>query len=117
MAHGPVIRLDASDNIVVARTDLPIGARLDPEGMTSRSQVQAGHKIAARPIRKGEPIVKYNTIIGFAAQDIRPGTLLHRLNMEFREFERDYAFCADSKPVAMVPEAERASFMGIVRAN
>ncbi len=66
-AAGTTIRLHPSDNIVVARTDLPIGARLDPEGMTSRSQVQAGHKIAARPIRKGEPIVKYNVTIGFAS--------------------------------------------------
>ena len=37
--------------------------------------------------------------------------------MEFREFERHYAYARDYKPVDMVPQAERASFMGIVRAD
>ncbi len=114
-AAGTTIRLHPSDNIVVARTDLPIGARLDPEGMTSRSQVQAGHKIAARPIRKGEPIVKYNVTIGFASADIVPGTWVHAHNMEFREFDRDYAFSQDYRAVELLPESQRASFLGIVR--
>ena len=73
----------------------------------------AGHKIAARAIRKGEPILKYNVVIGFAAADIAPGTFVHSHNMEFREFDRDYAYAQDYKPVEMIPEAERASFMGI----
>jgi altronate hydrolase len=37
--------------------------------------------------------------------------------MEFREYQRDYAYTRDYKPVEMIPEAERATFMGIVRAN
>ena len=116
-ATGATIRLHPADNVVVARADLAIGARLDPEGLTSRSQVPAGHKIAVRPIRQGEPIVKYNVTIGFAAADIAPGTWVHAHNMEFREFDRDYAFCQDYQPVQLLPEAERASFLGIVRAN
>jgi altronate hydrolase len=116
-ATGATIRLHAADNVVVARTDLGIGARLDPEGLTSRSQIPAGHKIAARPIRHGEPIVKYNVTIGFAAADIAPGTWVHAHNMEFREFDRDYAFCQDYRPVQLLPEVERAGFLGIVRAN
>ena len=111
-AASPVIRMHAADNVVIARIDLPQGSTA--EGIACLNRVPAGHKMATRAIAKGEPIVKYNTIIGFAGQDIRPGTLLHRHNMEFREFERDYAFCADAKPVAMVPEAKRASFMGYV---
>ncbi|HEX2828451.1 MAG TPA: altronate dehydratase family protein [Burkholderiales bacterium] len=116
-AAGSAIRLHDNDNVVIARTDLPIGAKLESEGLTLKSQVQAGHKIAARPISKGEPILKYNVTIGFAAQDIAPGTFVHSHNMEFREFDRDYAHASEYKPVDMIPEAERASFMGIVRDN
>jgi altronate hydrolase len=32
-------------------------------------------------------------------------------------FARDYAFCADARATAMVPEAERATFHGILRAD
>jgi len=114
-ASGMTIRLHDTDNVVVARSDIAIGARLEPEGLVARSQVPAGHKIAARPIARGEPIRKYDVVIGFAATDIAPGTLVHSHNTEFREFDRDYAHARDYRPVEFLPEAERASFMGIVR--
>ena len=49
--------------------------------------------------------------------DIPAGTLVHSHNMEFREFDRDYAFCEGAKPTAMVPEGERATFQGYRRAD
>ena len=70
---GLAIRLHENDNIVIARHDLPIGAKLEREGLTLKSQVPAGNKVAARAIRKGEPILKYNIVIGFASADIAPG--------------------------------------------
>src|ERR1044072_4113654 len=103
-AAGSAIRLHENDNVVIARTDLGIGAKLEREGLTLRSQVQAGHKIAARAITKGEPILKYNVTIGFANTDIAPGTYVHSHNMEFREFDRDYAHAQDYKPVEMIAE-------------
>ena len=115
-AAGPVIRLHDSDNVLIARADIAIGAKLEG-GLTAKSQVPAGHKIAARAIRKGEPILKYAVTIGFASADIPAGTYVHSHNLEFREFDRDYAYARDYRPVDMVPEVQRASFMGIVRAN
>ncbi|KLU21356.1 galactarate dehydratase [Caballeronia mineralivorans PML1(12)] len=114
---GPVIRLHPADNVVIARIDVAIGTPVPSEDFVCRSQVTAGYKIAARPIGKGEPIRKYNVVIGFAATDIVPGTMVHSHNVEFREFDRDYAFGAEYQPVEMVPEAERATFQGIVRDN
>lgn len=114
---GPVIRLHPGDNVVIARIDVAIGTPVPAEDFVCRSQVAAGYKIAARPIKKGEPVRKYNVVIGFAATDIAPGTMVHSHNVEFREFDRDYAFGADYRPVEMVPEAGRATFQGIVRDN
>ncbi len=116
-AAGIAIRLHDNDNVLIARTDLAIGTKIEREGLTLKSQVPAGNKIAARAIKKGEPILKYNVVIGFAAADISPGTFVHSHNMEFREFDRDYAHATEYKPVEMLPESERASFMGIVREN
>jgi len=115
-ASGPAIRLHPDDNVLIARTVIELGARL-PDGTVSRSQVPAGHKIAARSIARDEPIRKYNVTIGFANTDIPAGTYVHSHNMEFREFQRDYAHAQDYSPVDMIPEAERATFMGIVRDN
>jgi altronate hydrolase len=114
---GPVIRLHPADNVVIARIDVAIGTPVPSEDFICRSQVTAGYKIAARPIKKGEAIRKYNVVIGFAATDIAPGTMVHSHNVEFREFDRDYAFSEEYRPVEMVPEAQRATFQGIVREN
>jgi altronate hydrolase len=116
-ATGPVIRLHPADNVVIARIDVAIGTPVPSEDFVCRSQVTAGYKIAARLIGKGEAVRKYNVVIGFAATDIAPGTMVHSHNVEFREFDRDYAFGAEYQPVEMVPEAERATFQGIVRDN
>jgi altronate hydrolase len=114
---GPVIRLHPDDNVVVARLDVPIGTPVPGENFTSRSQVPAGYKIAARKILKGEAILKYNITVGFANVDIEPGTMVHSHNTEFREFDRDYAYASEFKPVQLLPEGERATFEGYVRAN
>ena len=114
---GPVIRLHPNDNVVVARTDVAIGTPVPAEGFNARAQVPAGHKIAARRIAKGEPILKYNVVIGFASADIEPGSYVHSHNVELKDFQRDYAFGADYAPTEFVTEAERATFQGIVRAD
>jgi altronate hydrolase len=62
-------------------------------------------------------VKKYDAVIGVAARDIEPGEHVHTHNVELREFDRDPAFGTDVRPVAYVPEAERATFDGIVRAD
>ena len=76
-----------------------------------------GHKLAVAPVAVGEPVRKYNQIIGFATVPIEPGDHVHTHNVEFKAFERDYAFGADVVKTPMVPESERATFQGIVRAD
>jgi len=112
---GPVIRLHSGDNTVVAREVIERGTVIASEGVTTRDKIPAGNKLAARRIAKGEPIVKYNVTVGFAADDIEPGTWLHNHNTEFREFDRDYAHASEYRPVQLLPEADRATFQGIVR--
>ncbi|WP_340116698.1 altronate dehydratase family protein [Pelagibius sp. 7325] len=113
--HSPVIRLDAADNVVVARADIPKGAFLTAEGVTTLHDVPLGHKIATRPLVKGEPVLKYNTVIGFAGEDIAPGSWMHSHNVLMDEFQKDYRFSQDYRPTELLPPAERATFQGIRR--
>ena len=69
-AAGPTVRLHDQDNIVIARVDVGIGTPLPGEGIASRSQVSAGHKISSVKIAKGDAIRKYGVTIGFAATEI-----------------------------------------------
>jgi len=109
------IRLSAADNVVVARADILSGTEIPGERVTSRGHVPAGHKLATSPVGAGEPVRKYNQIIGFATMAIAPGDHVHTHNVAMGGFARDYAFCADAKPTQYVPERDRATFEGILR--
>ena len=67
---SPVIRLDGADNIVVARQPIAAGTYIPEENVTVKTDIPIGHKIAARPITQGEPVLKYNTVIGYASRDV-----------------------------------------------
>ncbi len=109
------VRLHPADNVAVATTDLAEGTVA--AGLALRAAVPRGHKVALAPIAAGEPIRKYNQVIGFALCDIGAGDHVHTHNTEFRSFARDYAFGADAAPTDFVPPAKRAVFQGIVRAD
>lgn len=113
--NGPVIRLHPDDNVVVARTECEPGTSIPGENLVTRDKVPAGYKIATQHLRRGDPVLKYQVTIGFAADDIPAGTMLHNHNIEFREFDRDYAIGRDYRPVEMVPADQRKTFAGIVR--
>ena len=113
---NPFIRLHPDDNVVIARSQLVSGTRL--EGFAVRGLIPPGHKVATRAFAAGEAVRRYNQIIGFASQAIAPGEHVHTHNLNMGpdkgDFARDYAVGADVKPEA--PRRE-ASFMGIKRAD
>ena len=114
---GPTIRLHNADNVVVARTDIQSGASVEGYNIVARNLVPAGYKIAIRDISEGEPVLKYNTTIGFASEFVPAGTMVHNHNISFGEFDRDYAYSRDYKPLELLPEVDRATFQGYRRQN
>lgn len=115
MNDSPLLRLHPADNVLVAKAPLALGQALPGLDAKARAQVPAGHKIAARAIAKGEPVRKYNAVIGVAARAIEAGDYVHSHNLELVDFDRDPGFGLDVKPVDYVQESERATFMGYVR--
>ena len=75
-----------------------------------------GHKIALRPIRKGEAVLKYGQIIGFASQDIAPGDHVHVHNVDRRRL-RARLRLLPRLPAAAAPPAEPRTWMGYDRGD
>jgi altronate hydrolase len=111
------VHLHPEDNIAIAARPLPAGSELlhDRATLTVTGRVGLGHKVALRPIRKGEAVRKYGQIIGFANQDIAAGSHVHVHNVSADNFERDYAFCRDCPPPPQ--PAEPRYFMGYDRGD
>ena len=108
------IRLHSADDVVIARSQLMSGASV--EDVPVKGLIPPGHKVATRATQAGQPVRRYNQIIGFASAAIQPGEHVHthNLNMgpEKGNFERDYAIGQDVKPEA---PRKHATFMGIKR--
>ena len=109
----PFIRLHPADDVLIARAQLVGGAQA--ENVTIKGLIPPGHKVATRAIGAGEPVRRYNQIIGFASQDIAPGQHVHVHNLAFDGFTRDYAIGVDVKPTPKA--AAPATFDGYVRAD
>ena len=113
------IRLHANDDVVIARRPTAPGTVLTGGGftLTVADDVPAGHKIATGPLASGAPVRKFDQIIGFTTRDIAAGEHVHNHNVSFGDFERAYVVGEAQRPTDFVPETERATFQGIVRAD
>ena len=112
----PFIRLHPADDVLIARAQLVGGSTA--ENIVIKGLIPPGHKVATRAIGAGDPVRRYNQIIGFASKPIAAGEHVHTHNLDMGpnkgDFARDYAFGADLKPE---PARLDASFMGIKRAD
>ena len=114
-AQPRTLKLNPKDNVIVAVDPVSPGVKAQDVAATGR--IPRGHKMAIRPVAKGEPLLKFGQIIGFATEDIAPGTHVHTQNCGFATFERDYAFAQDAKRENLLPVELQATFQGFRRAN
>lgn len=115
VSDSPAIQLHANDNVMIARHGISAGETLGEPGITARSDITAGHKIATQPIASGEPVLRYGQVIGFASRDIDPGAHVHMHNLAMGEVSPDYAFCRDARATEFATRP--ATFDGYLRAD
>ena len=65
--------------------------RISDVTVTANADIPYGHKIALRPIAKGEQVTKYALSIGTATEDIKPGDHVHIHNVESNRGRGDLA--------------------------
>ncbi len=75
-------QITSGDNVATALTVIPEGTFLlfgggQEELREAAEEIPRGHKVAVRPVGKGEPVIKYGVSIGEATADIRPGQWVH----------------------------------------
>ena len=120
LATAPsTLHLHPDDNIAVATRPIPKDAPLDltiqGHDLFAREAIDLGHKVAVKPIARGEPILKFGQMIGFATCAIHPGQWVHTHNVEAGELSLDYAYCS-AIPPDPEPITDR-TFMGYRRPN
>lgn len=112
------VLLNPNDAVFIAKQPLlPRTVVRTPEGDIKIAQmIPPGHKVALKHVPFGGEVRRYNQIIGFATQEIKPGDHVHSHNLSVGEgLELDYAISSEYVPVEILPEAERRTFMGYRR--
>jgi len=78
------------DHVGVAVEEIKAGAAVmgaylegdDQVNVTANQDIPLGHKIALKPAKQGDIIVKYGENIGKATQDIKVGDWVHTHNLK-----------------------------------
>jgi altronate hydrolase/galactarate dehydratase len=103
MSEG-LIRLHASDNVLIALKDQPAGSVLSGLTVPLPGPVPRGHKLALQAIAKGTEVIRYGQIIGQATEDIAQGAHVHSHNLGMGPHSSDYAIGSENRPLpAMDP--------------
>jgi len=92
---GRCLQLHADDNVLVALGDIAPGpvtvvGTNGALGVLAIETVTAGHKIALRPLKCGEVVLKYGVPIGFATVPIAAGAWVHTHNCRSGLDERSH---------------------------
>ena len=80
-----ILQLHPNDNIAIAKSPL-ISRTPITEEIATLEDIPAAHKVALKDIFKGEAVLRYGQIIGFATQNILAGQHVHIQNLAIADF-------------------------------
>jgi hypothetical protein len=80
---GSLILLHPDDNILICAAPLGAGGLVEIDGSACRvaTDVPVGHKVARRPLRAGDKVLRYGIAIGTMTAGAAPGEHVHRHNL------------------------------------
>lgn len=93
MSQYRLLCLHKEDNVAVALTEIPAQTNVELQvgtevvSLTVLENIRFGHKLAIKPIKQGEDVIKYGQVIGIATQEIKPGQHVHVHNIKSKQRE------------------------------
>jgi altronate dehydratase small subunit len=89
------LQLHANDNVAVTLEDIAPGqVALNGNGQSvthvANEAIARGHKVALRPMKSGDVVLKYGVAIGFATEPIAAGDWVHTHNCRSGIDERSH---------------------------
>ena len=109
-----LIVLNKNDNVAVTPFIIPAKTKIEGQNISSIDDIPFGHKICLKTVNKGDPVIKYDQIIGFASKNINPGEHVHSHNLEFKDFDRKFKVIEKK---SIINEKSELFFNGIMRDN
>lgn len=82
MEKSLLIKINSNDNVAIAVQKMKKGTTA-LDGIVLKNDIPKGHKVALVNIKKGDPIIRYDVVLGYAIDDILQGDWIneHMLHM------------------------------------
>ncbi len=116
-----ILLIADNDSAAVALKDLEKSETLE-NGLVLHDDIPRGHKIAVKPIRAGESVLKYGASIGVATADIASGAHIHTHNMKtglsgISEYTYDGCKAKDFSLTNDLSPTKEQTFLGYLRSD
>ncbi len=104
------VKVSANDNVAIALRDLVKGTKIDD--ITLIDDIPQAHKLALKDIAKGEAIIRYNVILGYANKDIKKGEWINEYMLDLPTPPSLDDLEYGKNIVTNLPKPKRQTFLG-----
>ncbi len=77
-----VVKIADQDNVAVVVAPTTKGEAIEGTSLVALCDIPQGHKVALVDIGKGEKVVRYGVVLGYAMEDIKAGGWVNEFNIE-----------------------------------
>ena len=81
MAKRLLVKVNEADNVAIAVKEIKAGTQVS-EDLVTRQDIPQAHKVALERIPKGQPVIRYGVILGYALEDIEKGDWINEFMLE-----------------------------------
>lgn len=112
------IKVHDADNVAIIVNDggLPAGAEL-PDGLVLREAIPQGHKVALADLSEGDPVVRYNVTVGYAAKALPRGSWVNERVTTLPTARALHDLPMATRAAPPLPALEGHTFMGYRNAD
>ena len=107
-----VVKIADQDNVAVVVAPTSKGDAIDGTSLHVLCDIPQGHKVALVDLKKGDPVIRYGVILGYALEDIKAGGWVNEFNLALPSSPEVKDLVAGSKGKVLTDLPERKTWMG-----
>ena len=106
------VRISDLDNVAVVVAPASKGEILEGTSIKALCDIPQGHKVALVDLKKGDPVIRYGVILGYALEDIKAGGWVNEFNLALPSSPEVKDLVAGSKGKVLTDLPSRKTWMG-----
>lgn len=106
-----VVKMRPEDNVAIAVHDLHIGDKIIGD-IEVRDEIPQAHKIALIDLAKGQPVLRYGVVLGYAKESIQAGDWINENSLELPPSPDLNKLTYGENIRKDLPKPDRTTFMG-----